>query len=698
MAGILATTFFILPALGMTKTSIVLALLNFMGAAGVFLVSTFPKEELRVKGAEETIEIDAGRLCVTLFTTGFLGIGFEVIMMRVLSQILENTVFSFASLLSVYLLGTAVGAALYQKYVKQVSFEKTLFYLLNCIALFCLASILLLPYVSQIYPFLYQGFGGGFWGSVLGEIELSLLVFLLPTAAMGATFSHLAQGLRGSHGGVGKALCLNTLGGSLAPVFFGLWLIPVLGIKRGLLFIAAGYLLLIPRFRFAYLPVMIFPAAILLFISVNPNQYHLVTTAEGDSIVAHHEGVMASVTVLKDSQGEYHLKVNNHFQMGGTSSTYSDRRQAHLPLLLHPDPTTALFLGLGTGTTFAAAAHYPGLQADGVELIPEIIKVLPFFEKATGDFSQHNNLHIKIADARRYVQSCRKKYDVIIADLFHPARDGAGALYTVEHFYAVRKLLTDDGLFFQWIPLYQLDLGMLRVITRTFLEVFPDAQMFLAHYSLQSPIIGLMGGRNKLRYPADWYRGRLKEGALAGVVHSIRFDSLFSLLGTFVAGSTELNKFAGGSPLNTDKNPVVLFQAPHFVYGSPSSPQERIITLINILSPPDVDKILIDKDIDIQVKNRLEAYWLARDSFLKAGINVNPTSNPRKLFKTVSTPLLSVVRQSSDFSTAYNPLLAIAYSLYSVDRESAHQLLLDLEDANPLRSEARTLRSRLFRE
>jgi spermidine synthase len=353
---------------------------------------------------------------------------------------------------------------------------------------------------------------------------------------------------------------------------------------------------------------------------------------------------------------------------------------------------------LGTGTTFAAAAHYPGLQADGVELVPEVIKVLPYFEKATGDLSKHSNLHIKVADARRYVQCCREKYDVIIADLFHPARDGAGALYTVEHFNAIRRLLTDDGLFCQWIPLYQLDLNMLRVITRTFLEVFPDAQLFMAHYSLKSPIIGLIGGRNQLRYPADWYKRRLTDSTLASTVHRVRFDSLYSLLGTFMAGNAELGTFAGGSPLNTDRNPVVLFQAPHFVYGNPSSTQERLLNLINILSPPDVDEILIGKGMDIQEKNRLEAYWLARDSFIKAGVNVTPTNDIKKLFKGVSSPLLSVVRQSSDFSAAYNPLLAIAYSLYSVDREAAHQLLLDLEEANPLRSDARNVRSRLFRE
>jgi spermidine synthase len=102
--------------------------------------------------------------------------------------------------------------------------------------------------------------------------------------------------------------------------------------------------------------------------------------------------------------------------MGGTGSAFSDRRQAHLPLLLHPDPQRALFLGLGTGITFAAAADQPGLRADGVELVPEIIPLLPYFNRAQGGALQDPRLHIHVADARRFVSASDQIYDGIIAD------------------------------------------------------------------------------------------------------------------------------------------------------------------------------------------------------------------------------------------------------------------------------------------
>src|SRR5207245_7186741 len=56
------------------------------------------------------------RLSMTVFFTGLLGIGFETVGVRVLSQVMENTVYTFAAVLSVFLLGTSIGAALYQRF------------------------------------------------------------------------------------------------------------------------------------------------------------------------------------------------------------------------------------------------------------------------------------------------------------------------------------------------------------------------------------------------------------------------------------------------------------------------------------------------------------------------------------------------------------------------------------------------------
>jgi spermidine synthase len=699
VTGTLLVTFWFLPSMGMNHTSTVLVLANFTGAMGILAMTR--KQTRKAKPETKISEIIHGDriLYIVLFITGLLGIGFEVIIVRALSQILENTVFSFASMLMVFLLGTAAGAAIYHRAGKgRDNYRGLLSLLLMCTALFCLISIYGLRYVDLVFGGLRQLMGDGFSGAVFTEITLSLAFFLLPTISMGATFSHLVRSLRDQNGGVGHALCLNTLGGACAPLLFGVFLLPRIGIHYTLLTIPAAYLLCFPRRRIVYAAAAASLSIAVILLALKSDPYRLLTLKESETVVNHREGIMASVSVVKDSRGGLHLKVNNHFQMGGTTSVFSDKRQAYLPLLLHPSPKQALFLGVGTGATFAAAADFPELMGEGVELIPEVIEVMDHFEKVTGAFEKMKNLRILNADARRYVTATETKYDVVVADLFHPSRDGAGSLYTREHFSAIRDRLTDDGLFCQWLPLYQLDLETFKIIVRTFLQVYPNGQAFLAHYSIDQPIIGLVGGTKALRFPEKWYRQQLSSSSMRRHMAGFGYDSIYSLLGTFMAGSDTLRQYAGHGPINTDEAPVVLFRAPLFVYGSPDPANDRLLAILDAFSSPDPEAILAEvvTEEDHVARLRLTAYWSARDSFLKLGTTIDRTTDVTRLYATASQPLLKVVRQSLDFSAAYFPLISIAYELYPHDRDASYQLLRDLERANPMRPEAGRLRQRLF--
>jgi spermidine synthase len=699
MAGTFLITFLILPRFGMNKATILLALVNFFVAATAYLLLCKSTSTVRPAGVFwPQNHATTRRLYLTLFITGLVGIGFEVVMTRVLSQLFENTVYSFSAILMVFLFGTAIGALIYQKNRPSISSPGILSFMLPATAFFCLVSIAMLRYASMLFLGLQQFLGGTYYGAIAAELLIALLFFLLPTMAMGVTFSHLAQSLKGQDRGVGRALCLNTLGGAAAPLLFGVVLLPLIGIQYALLLIPVTYILCLQQFRRLSGVAGVTIATLTLYLALGADPYQFITLGEGDTVVSHKEGVMASVSVIEDDRRQLHLKVNNHFQMGGTTSVFSDRRQAYLPLLLHPKPQQALFLGLGTGSTFAAAAVFQELKAEGVELLPEVIQAMYSFEKVTGDFSTFDKLHIINADARRYVTASKQAYDVVIADLFHPARDGAGTLYTLEHFQAIRRLLQEDGLFCQWLPLYQLDLETFNIITRTFLEVFPEGQAFLAHYSLDQPIIGLVGGRQKLSFPENWYDKRTQSKELRRHLSGFGYDSIYSLLGTFLAGGETLRTYVASSPVNTDAHPVVLFQAPRYVYGSPGSPSERLLKLLGDLPPPDPENILAEvvTEEDYLARSRLSAYWAARNSFLELGMKVERTEDVVKLYKTASDPLLAVVRRSVDFSSAYFPLISIAYDLYPHDADASYKLFRDLERANPLRPEAGMLRQRLF--
>ena len=114
VVGTLATPFLLLPALGFTRTVLLASTLNFFGAlvAYVCFSPTSPNPARTLAAAKR----DSKPICVLLFITGVLGIGYEIVGTRVMAQVQENTVYSFASVLAVYLLGTACGAAAFQRW------------------------------------------------------------------------------------------------------------------------------------------------------------------------------------------------------------------------------------------------------------------------------------------------------------------------------------------------------------------------------------------------------------------------------------------------------------------------------------------------------------------------------------------------------------------------------------------------------
>ena len=140
----------------------------------------------------------------------------------------------------------------------------------------------------------------------------------------------------------------------------------------------------------------------------------------------------------------------------------------------------------------------------------------------------------------------------LLPRFFHPSRDGAGSLYTVEHFQAIRQRLTPDGLFCQWLPLFQLDIPTLRLITRSFLQVFPQAQLHLAHFSLRQPLLCLLGGQGEISFSDNWLLPRVHDRNLQQQLVQARLNSDFALFGGFLAGASALTKFTQGVPLNTD--------------------------------------------------------------------------------------------------------------------------------------------------
>ena len=674
VAGTLASALVLMPALGFRHSALVFALVNLCCGIVAFLRGVRMAVPAFKPGRIST------RIAITVFFTGLLGIGYEAAAIRVLSTVLENTIYTFAATLATFLFGTALGAAFYYRYFRKGSSERIASALLIWVAIACVAGIWPVALAQQ----LYDGFRGILGPSLLAECLVALLVLLPATTLMGMLFSHLVQGGTNAIDGVGRMLALNTLGAALAPPLIGLVAFPSLGGKWTMLAIALGYVALVPRWAGLKWSPLVFAGAALAALPANLS---IVQIPPGGKMVDFRDGVMASVAVLEDAEGERTLRINNRFQQGGTAAANAEYRQAHMPLLLHPNPRAALFLGVGTGITLGAATLYDGLHAEGVELVPEVVDMIPHFDAANFSVLKSSLINVRVADARRYARAATNRYDVIVADLFHPAMDGAGLLYTTEHFRAIRDRLAADGLFCQWLPLYQLDEPLLRIIVKTFMAVFPEAEAWLLRFNADAPVLGLIGWMARPQYDAAWVERRLTDSNLERYVRQLTLSDSVRFFTHVLLDASTLRMFGESAAFNTDDLPHVMFGAPRVKHEG-FQPYKTLMSLLQLPMPN--PSSLFPAPASLELHARLAAAWEARHRYLRGLVAELEGREAEAVDAYVESARLSL-----DFTLGYARCATLASVRARSDPAFARQLLQRLVEAQPSQQLARDMLQRL---
>jgi spermidine synthase len=668
--GALAMAYALMPQFGLRNSLIACAATSILCGLVGWRFSSPPQESSKLQKA--SLE---RRFWVTVFFTGLLGLGYEMAGIRIMSHVVENTVFTFACVLAVYLIGTALGAFLIHR-LKSADPRKTVNKLLLFLGVTILVSGFLGGVVDRCYDSLRATLGSSSVAVMLSEVAVAAIVFLTPTIFMGGIFGLLAQQAENTRGSVSSVVALNSFGAALGPLIFGVAMYPFLGSKWTVCGISLGYVMLAGK---SWIAVAV--AAVILIVAFStPSRIAPLQLRQGQQIAAYREGFMASVAVLQETNSQRVLKVNNRFQMGGTAARIAEQRHADIPLLLHGSARRALFLGLGTGITFSTCRFYPEINADGVELLPEVVEVMPMFAEATEPQNNSALLKAHVADARRFVQNSGDQYEVIVADLFHPAQDGAGLLYTKEHFQAIRNRLAKNGLFCQWLPLYQLDESVLKMITATFLGVFPSGEAWLLRFNVDTPVLGLVSRASGsiselLENPSPILESHLKR---VGLNDSVR------LWGCFFGGPEELRAFAGGAKLNTDDRPRVIFDAPKATYSF--RPAYEILMRLLEQFHSNLKGVLPEGAF----QTRVQKYIRARNVYLR-GL---AWEEQREVSEAIEAYIESA-KLSPDFTTGYAQCITIAAALHTSNPEAAKALLKKLEQAQPQRTAAADMLRRL---
>ncbi len=606
MIGTALAGFFLIEFVGVRASLWGTAALNLaIGAAAIQLGCQQDTLEVGHTPAEENLHqppptsTALHNLALALLAlTAFASLLNEIAWTRVLIMIVGGSTYAFTLILLVFLLGIGLGSIM----VARRSAPR----------IDTAANAALAQGVSGIGAallFVFFGFLPSYIIAVFQIADLSAAarlllmgvavgaVVLVPAIGMGMTFPLLAdltartREARGSD--VGAAYALNTIGSILGAVLTGFVLIVALGtqatLRLGLIVngIAALALAVLAargiaegsaedrRIRVRVLTGGALGTVVLLaaaaapgwstrLIDLGPTIYarqpmdkaarQRFLEHRGVRQLAFREGPNATVSVWEGESGRS-LRVNGKVDASDRGDMDTQIMIGLAPVVARPGARSAFVIGQGTGVTTHVLATVPGItRVKVVEIEPAVLQMDSLFQHVNDSVLARPTVHVVVDDARSALQLDRERYDVIVSEPSNPWVAGIATLYTPEFFRIAKARLADDGVFCQWIQLYQLPRPIVAGIVRSLREVFPHVHVWFGGTAdlivLASPrpitydrawLAQLLGpggqlytlGREWLNLESqDQYFGRmlLGDSGVTRLVARATFDHPFALL------------------------------------------------------------------------------------------------------------------------------------------------------------------------
>ena len=533
----------------------------FVGAAALLLARRALPRVAQATVAHVAIP---ARLWGIAFASGFATLAVEVIWTRAFAQVLQNSVYTYALVLTVFLAALSLGAALANALNRlRARPEAVLTGLL-------VASALMITATPHLFHHLTRGLGylGGraeFAGYVAEVGRVAALTMLIPGTILGAVLPYLLRLMEGggAPGAVlGRLIAVNTTGAILGALAGGFVLLPLVGMWQGLWLMAAVYAVLVlalwrPDERLAAQSLRL--AALAGAVALMAGRPGLEPTRlnAGEELLDFREGASAHVAVV-ERRGAKFIRVNNFYTLGGSGALVPERNQTMIPLLTHPDPREVFFLGMGTGISAGAGLFANPERVTVCELLPDVVDFArDWFEPYTNGLFTDPRVTIHREDGRQCLARSRATYDMIIADLFTPWRAGVGNVYTVEHYRLAASRLNPGGAYVQWMPLYQVSRPEFEIIANTMAQVFPELTLWRGDLYPERSILALVG-RNEAA-PLDPATLAAQWRAMTGedTPDAVLTDRALK----FYAGNAASGIFAH-APVNTDDHPLIEFMAP----------------------------------------------------------------------------------------------------------------------------------------
>src|SRR6059036_3827831 len=270
------------------------------------------------------------------------------------------------------------------------------------------------------------------------------------------------------------------------------------------------------------------------------------------------EGVNASVAVSELSNG-----VRNYHNAGKVQASSEpqdmrlQRMLGHLTTLVPEHAGKVLVIGCGAGVTAGAVSIDPVVEHETIAeiepLVPRVVST--YFSQHNFDVVNNPKVHVRIDDARHFVETTNEKFDAVTSDPLDPWVKGAAMLYTVEFFEMVKQHLNPGGVVTLFVQLYESNTEAVKSEIATFFEAFPNGIVWGNTNEGKGYDLVLFGPVESPSIDVDALNERLKRPEYEPVARSLReigMTSAIDLFSTYAGRRSDLAAWLRNAEINHD--------------------------------------------------------------------------------------------------------------------------------------------------
>jgi spermidine synthase len=352
-------------------------------------------------------EISREEIAVTV--SGIVSMGLEILAGRVLAPEFGSTIYTWGSIIGVFMLALSLGYHFGGKKAHKIGLE----HLETLLVYTSIYTLLLIFLGDRLITVFSQLPISPKYGAIL---PLAVL-FGPPTYFLGYISPYAAQlSSKDTKGEAsGHFYAIGTAGSILGAFGTTFLLVPYLQVDHIYLFFSAVALLpvLRPSLREPRNYYLLVVLAIGLLMSsaapVSGSTVYQESTPYQELRVADDDGVR---TLYLDEQPQSATYING---TDGYPWDYLD--YFHMPFLMRDDVDRVLFIG-GGGFTGPQEFEEKNITVDAVELDPDVVETA----KEYFNLSESENLNVHVMDGREYLEQTDKEYDVIYVDAYRKAQ------------------------------------------------------------------------------------------------------------------------------------------------------------------------------------------------------------------------------------------------------------------------------------